>query len=67
MGIKEGWRLEKTARFANAVGALSVTRVWAWSALPHEREVEEFIRKTEAIIYIAVKVGLRYEPIRRDF
>jgi len=50
LGIREGWSLEKTARFANAVGALSVTRVGAWSALPTRREVEEFIRKTEAII-----------------
>jgi len=50
LGIKEGWSLEKTARFANAVGALSVTRVGAWSALPTRREVEEFIRKTEAKI-----------------
>jgi len=45
LGIKEGWTHEKTARFANAVGALSVTRVGAWSALPTRQEVEEFIRK----------------------
>jgi len=45
LGIKEGWSLEKTACFANAVGALSVTRVGAWSALPTRREVEEFIRR----------------------
>lgn len=50
LGIKEGWNLEKTARFANAVGALSVTRVGAWSALPTRREVEEFIWKAEAKI-----------------
>ncbi|KPV65146.1 MAG: putative sugar kinase [Candidatus Bathyarchaeota archaeon BA1] len=49
-GIKEGWGLKKTALFANAVGALSVTKFGAWSALPTRREAEGFIRERGAEI-----------------
>ncbi len=45
VGVVEGWELKEIARFANAVGALSVTKVGARSALPTRQEVEEFLGK----------------------
>jgi len=44
-GIIEGWDLKRVARFANAVGALSVMKVGARSALPNRQEVERFLRR----------------------
>lgn len=44
VGLGEKWDLEKTARFANAVGALEVMKVGAASSMPTRREVEEFIK-----------------------
>lgn len=44
-GVIEGWDLKKVARFANAVGALSVMKVGARAALPTMGEVEEFLRR----------------------
>lgn len=45
VGIREKWDLEKTARFANAVGALEVMKVGAASAMPTRQEVEKFIKR----------------------
>jgi ribokinase len=44
VGLREKWDLEKTARFANAVGALKVMKVGAASAMPTRQEVGEFIK-----------------------
>lgn len=44
VGIIEGRGLEEAARFANAVGALAVTKAGARSALPVRQEVEEFLK-----------------------
>lgn len=43
-GIVEGVPLDECALFANAVGALTVTRQGAITSLPSQTEVEEFIR-----------------------
>ncbi len=45
VGMIEKLELEEVARFANAVGALSVTKIGARSALPTKREVEKFLEK----------------------
>lgn len=44
-GIIREWGLKRTARFANAVGALSTTKIGAQSALPKRREVKRFLRR----------------------
>jgi len=44
-GIIGGWDVEKAARFANGVGALSTMKVGARSALPNRREAEIFLRR----------------------
>ena len=43
-GLLEGWDLEKTARFANAVGALSTTKKGPMEGAPTLDEVMEFMR-----------------------
>ncbi len=43
-GWAQGWGWEAAARFANACGALVVSRHGCARALPHRREVEAFIR-----------------------
>lgn len=43
-GWARGWRWEEAARFANACGALVVSRHGCARALPYRREVEAFIR-----------------------
>ena len=43
-GILKGWDLERTARFANAVGALCVTAVGATSGVRSLVETESFIK-----------------------
>jgi sugar/nucleoside kinase (ribokinase family) len=45
-GLVQGWDLEKTARFANAVGALCVTAVGATTGIRSLRETLEFMEKT---------------------
>lgn len=45
VGFMEGWNLEEIARFANAAGAIKVTRVGAASALPTRREIEAFMKR----------------------
>jgi len=42
-GMLNGWDLEKTARFANAVGALSVTRKGPMEGAPTLQQVLEFM------------------------
>lgn len=44
-GVIGGWGLERTARFANVVGAISTTKIGAQSALPNGREVKRFLRR----------------------
>ena len=46
-GWARGWRWEKAARFANACGALVVSRHGCARALPYRREVEAFIHDRE--------------------
>ncbi|MCY3832372.1 MAG: 5-dehydro-2-deoxygluconokinase [Chloroflexi bacterium] len=46
-GWAEGWNWERAARFANACGALVVTRHGCARALPYWREVERFIEERE--------------------
>ncbi len=43
-GWARGWRWEEAARFANACGALVVSRHGCARALPNRREVETFIK-----------------------
>jgi ribokinase len=45
-GILNGWDLEKTGRFANAAGALSVTKLGGATAAPKIEEVEEFMKNS---------------------
>lgn len=42
-GWSNGWDWEKSARFANACGAIVVTRHGCARAMPYQQEVEEFI------------------------
>ncbi len=44
-GVIRGWSLKRTARFANALGSLSTTKIGAQSALPNRREVKRFLRR----------------------
>ena len=44
-GVIGEWGLKGAARFANAVGALSTTKVGSQSALPNGREVKRFLRR----------------------
>lgn len=46
-GWAHGWAWEEAARFANACGALVVSRHGCARALPYRREVEAFIRDWE--------------------
>lgn len=43
VGYLEGWDLTKVAKFANAVGAISTTKVGAREGLPFFGEVEDFL------------------------
>ncbi len=45
VGIKERWSLEKSAQFANAAGAITVTRIGARTALPTRTEIDQFLKK----------------------
>lgn len=44
-GIVQGYSLEKSVRYANVVGALTVTREGAIPSLPNRSEADEFSRK----------------------
>ena len=44
-GVIGEWGLKRTARFANALGSLSTTKIGAQSALPNRREVKRFLRR----------------------
>lgn len=44
-GVIREWGLKRTARFANALGSLSTTKIGAQSALPNRREVKRFLRR----------------------
>ncbi len=46
-GWAQGWGWEEAARFANACGALVVSRHGCARALPYRREVEAFLRNKE--------------------
>lgn len=46
-GWTQGWGWEEAARFANACGALVVSRHGCARALPYRREVEAFLRNKE--------------------
>ncbi len=43
-GLLQGWPIERTATFANAVAALNCTALGGRAALPHLHEVEDFLR-----------------------
>jgi ribokinase len=43
MGILKGGSLQKAVQYANACGALAVTKFGAQPSLPSAREVEEFL------------------------
>lgn len=45
VGLIQGWDVEEAARFANAVGALSATKVGARTALPTARKVKAFLNR----------------------
>jgi len=45
VGLIEGWELETCVTVANAVGALTVTKRGAISALPRRAELDEFLRR----------------------
>ena len=45
-GIWNGWKLEKTALFANAVGAMCVTGLGASGGVSTMKDTQEFIEKT---------------------
>jgi ribokinase len=47
VGIVSGKPIEEVVKFANAVGALTVTKEGAIPSLPYLHEVEEFIQKQE--------------------
>lgn len=49
LSLSEGMLLEEACKFANAVGALSVTKLGAQGGMPTRKEVEEFltVRKGE--------------------
>ena len=44
VATSEGYLLRDASRFANAVGALSVTKMGAQPSMPKRRDVEEFLR-----------------------
>ncbi len=47
-GVARGWDLERTGRFANAVGALCVTALGATTGIRSLEETEEFVRTARA-------------------
>lgn len=49
VGLAEGKSLQEACRFANVVGALTVTKMGAQPSLPTRTEVMEFLRKWEDV------------------
>ena len=49
VGLLKGWKLEEVARFANAVGALSVTKFGPMEGAPFTEEVERLLREGEVV------------------
>jgi ribokinase len=49
VGISQGKPLDEVARFANAVGALTVTKEGAIPSLPYLSEVEDFMNKNKEL------------------
>jgi len=45
VGLLEGWDLNRTAIYANAVGALTTTGLGAVEPIPKRKEVEEFLKE----------------------
>ena len=43
-GLEAGWSLEKVGRFANAAGALAVTKLGPMEGAPTFQQVEKFIQ-----------------------
>jgi sugar/nucleoside kinase (ribokinase family) len=41
-GLERGWQLEKVGRFANAAGALAVTKMGPMEGAPTRKQIEEF-------------------------
>jgi ribokinase len=44
LGIASGWDIWQAALFANAVAAVSVTRLGAQSSMPTKNEVDDFVK-----------------------
>ncbi|MEH7177852.1 ribokinase [Neobacillus vireti] len=44
VALSEGAEIEEACRFANVVGAISVTKLGAQSGMPTKKEVEEFLK-----------------------
>ncbi len=49
VGIHNGWDLKKCALYANAAGALKITRMGARTALPTLEELETFLRERKLL------------------
>lgn len=48
IGFTNGWDWEETLRYANAVGALTVSKLGAYTSLPSKEEVEDFLAQQES-------------------
>lgn len=48
--IMEGKSVDEAVRFANAVGAITVTRKGAIPSLPYYHEVEEYLKRKEVVL-----------------
>jgi ribokinase len=46
VALAEGWPVIEAVRWANAAGALAVTKFGAQPSMPTRTELEEFLRKT---------------------
>lgn len=47
VGLAEGWPIEKTMCFANATGALAVSKLGAHSSMPTLEEVKQFLKENK--------------------
>lgn len=50
VGLLRGQSLPESARFANAVAAISVTRAGAQPSMPTQSEVDDFLRRSNALL-----------------
>lgn len=48
VGLVNGWDLERTGKFANAVGAFCVTALGATTGIKDQKTIEEFIARRES-------------------